>query len=411
MKVLLVASCSYPMSGTGTNIINKLLFDGKLVNNFDKTTILCGKENPNELDFENIDGIQVFRTFSYTVYPKELLKDLKKKNIMQYLQAVTEKVLFHIEERLFHNAFGDRFAVRAFYKKLKKIWADSFDLIISMSGRYYTSIATARFCKRKGIPFIFYQVDPCASNQYLSVKSLQRRIRIEKEIYQVADYVFTTDLIHKDVINYLPEQLCKKVIELEFPLISKPKVVRDGQKRGKKAVCVFSGSIYGGIRDPQYTLDLFRKLNDEGLVELHFSGVSSGDVDNAEFVCCHGALPLNQAMQLIADADFLINIGNSVTNQVPSKLFDYISMGKPIINICKNHTCPTIKYLDKYPCSINLFEDEDCFETQLNLLRDFILNHKEKEESFLSIKKLYFECTPEYCADIFMRVISSLELK
>ena len=56
--------------------------------------------------------------------------------------------------------------------------------------------------------------------------------------------------------------------------------------------------------------------------------------------------------------DVLINIGNSVLNQMPSKIFEYISSGKPIINVFKSPDCPTLKYLTRYPLALNLFEGE-----------------------------------------------------
>lgn len=408
MKVLFVTNCSYPSSGTGTNIINKLLFDGNLINKIDKLSVLCGKEDPDEKNFDEVNGIKIYRTSSYTLYPKRKMGELRGKNIIQYLFAVLEKAIFHMEDKLLNNAFGDRFAVKAFYSKLQEIDTSSYDVIISMSGRYYPSIATAKFCKRKKIPFIFYQVDPCGSNQYLPKKSIQRRKRIEEDIYQVANFVITTDLIHNDVSEYLSHQLCDKIVEMEFPLISKPNTCSSNKEKNK-AICVFSGSIYGGIRDPKYTLEMFRELNKEGIVEIHFAGMNPEELYDAEFVKCHGVLPINEAMRLNLSADFLINIGNSVTNQVPSKLFDYISTGKPIINVCKNRNCPTIKYMEKYPIGINLFEDIEDFNRQVDLLRKFIITNTGKKESFSNIKAIFQECTPEYCAEKLLFLINRLE--
>ena len=409
MKVLFVTNCSYPSSGTGTNIINKLLYDGNLFCKFDKIAVLCGKESPNEKNVDEINGIEVFRTSSYTLFPKKMMGELRKKNIFEYMHVIFEKALFHLEDKLLHNSFGDRFAVKAFYKKLREIDASSYDVIISMSGRYYPSIAVAKYCKRTKTPFIFYQVDPCGSSQYLPEKSLQRRRQIEEEIYQAADYVITTDLIHRDVTEYLSNQLCNKIVELEFPLISEQHLVIGNNKKNNKVICVFSGSIYGGIRDPKYTLDMFRELYKEGIVELHFAGMNAEELNNAEFVKCHGVLPLDEAVKLNASADFLINIGNSVTNQVPSKVFDYISTGKPIINVCKNRNCPTIKYMENYPFAINLYEDKNDFESQVDLLRTFIITNKGKTEQFSNIKEIFCECTPEYCADRLLFLINRLE--
>ena len=42
------------------------------------------------------------------------------------------------------------------------------------------------------------------------------------------------------------------------------------------------------------------------------------------------------AIQYMSEADFLLNIGNSISSMVPSKIFEYISTGKPIISIYSN---------------------------------------------------------------------------
>lgn len=407
MKVLIVLNCSYPHSGTGTNIIKKLLYEGGLIDIFDDIAFICGKENSKEKSFEILNGMQVFRVLSYSLYPKAMLKSLFKDNIFRFLHAILEKALFHIEDKVLNNSFEDRFAANAFFKKLKAIDASSYDLIISMSGRYYTSIAVAKYCRAYNVPFLFYQVDPCASNQYLPQKSLKRRMRIENDIYEAANYIVTTDLIHKDVVEYIPSELCMKIKELEFPLISERHIDSIDNKKEEKAVCVFTGSIYGGIRDPEYTLNLFRELAKKDLVELHFAGMEGAELKNAEFVICHGVLSIEDAMKLNAKADFLINIGNSVTNQVPSKIFDYISMGKPIVNICKNRNCPTIKYMEKYPVALNLYEEAADFDRQLELLKEFIIENKGNEVSFSKIKDIYYDCTPEYCANELMRLINN----
>ena len=40
-------------------------------------------------------------------------------------------------------------------------------------------------------------------------------------------------------------------------------------------------------------------------------------------------------IRIYQEADILVNIGNSIDNQMPSKIFEYISTGKPILNFYK----------------------------------------------------------------------------
>ena len=106
------------------------------------------------------------------------------------------------------------------------------------------------------------------------------------------------------------------------------------------------------------------------------------------------------------ESDILINIGNTIDNQVPSKIFDYISKRKPIINLYKISNCPSLKYLKKYPLALNLEESDKAFaenKEKINcFLKDLDSLHKISTEDILNI---YQDCTPSYCANRFKEII------
>ena len=61
------------------------------------------------------------------------------------------------------------------------------------------------------------------------------------------------------------------------------------------------------------------------------------------------------------EADVLINIGSSVDTMVPSKIFEYMATGKPIISFFRHDTEPSIHYLGHYPLTLLIKEDWDNF--------------------------------------------------
>lgn len=405
MRILFVLSGNYPCSSTGTNLLNKILFEGNLLNRFEEIAVLGGKDTYWDSDEEKYSGINVYKVYSWTVLPKEDLYKVLKENPCEFIRGMTEKVRFHFNKKFNKKNFIDKYASKAFYHALKKMNAQKYDAIVSISGRYYQTDAVATFCKETKTRFFFYQVDPCGSNESFSSESIKVRQKFEQFLYEIAEVVFTTDLIAEDVKEYLAEELRKKIIIMEFPLISQPIKHYIQRKKRQKVVCLFTGSIYGGIRNPDYTIKLFRPFIKSGDVEVHFVGVTKFELNDNEDIICHGILPLQDTRKIVDTADILINIGNSVLNQVPSKIFDYISTGKPIINICKSRNCPTLKYLNKYPYALNLFEEEELlFEQQKELLK-FVKHSFDKEVSFDVINELYQECTPKYCASIMGDII------
>ena len=100
----------------------------------------------------------------------------------------------------------------------------------------------------------------------------------------------------------------------------------------------------------------------------------------------------------IRRADFLINLGNTMTNQVPSKIFDYISTGIPIINICKSESCPTIPYMNRYRLAINIVESQDEAEKdrQADAIQYFIQSNLGLRNSSEFIVKEFYQNTPQY---------------
>ena len=54
-----------------------------------------------------------------------------------------------------------------------------------------------------------------------------------------------------------------------------------------------------------------------------------------EHVTIVGKVTKEKALQYLWQADVLVNIGNRVENMLPSKVLEYISTGKPVLNIAQ----------------------------------------------------------------------------
>ena len=86
--------------------------------------------------------------------------------------------------------------------------------------------------------------------------------------------------------------------------------------------------------------------------------------------------------------NIVINLGNTVINQIPSKIFELISSGKPIINFYFSKDDPSLKYFAKRPMCYS-FNLSDYSETDVDKLMEFIKENDSKTLSFeQSIKDL-----------------------
>ena len=101
----------------------------------------------------------------------------------------------------------------------------------------------------------------------------------------------------------------------------------------------------------------------------------------------------------------LINIGNLVKNQLGSKLIDYISTGKPIVNIYQIEMCPTLSVLEKYNLCISLCSGDLNGNSAKTKLHDFLSGIKGQIIPFDEIQKTYVEYTPEYVCNSILDIL------
>jgi len=131
---------------------------------------------------------------------------------------------------------------------------------------------------------------------------------------------------------------------------------------------VFLGTLYERFREPKFLLRLFADLLNTNLshkLELHFFGVLDGCRKHFEpyqsllgkKLFLHGIVSHRVAAQVMAEAGILVNLGNETPYQLPSKVVEYASTGKPILNIVKDKKDPSLEILNEFPAALSLFTD------------------------------------------------------
>lgn len=321
--------------------------------------------------------------------------------------SIFRKVIIFVKKvlnRFYKNKCLNKSTVRVTYKALKRI-ANDYQVIIPVVADLNTTYAGVKFADKNRKRCILYQLDPIAGNKiYADNKQIDK---IESRIFNLCDYVITTKLIKKTekFINN------DKVIGSEFPnLVDYTK----DTSSSSEIIIFYCGILDKDIRDCRYALELFKNLNLDN-VKLVIAGNGQEEVIehyksaynlNIEHL---GVLTAEECKNYRYKSNFLLNIGNAVTNMVPSKIFDYFGSGKPIINVYKNKDCPTLPYFDRYNLSINLFEDNAKLKEQSKELNKFITDNNGVRLQYTSVKKTFYECTPEYVSGLFMKLIEQYE--
>lgn len=261
------------------------------------------------------------------------------------------------------------------------------------------------------IPVLLYQLDP-----FYNVGDTTNEI-YRKHFVKLINYVswlFTTDLLYsKYQSDDLISQFKEKISVLKFPKLinndfsAKTNIHKpdDGNIR-----ILYGGTLYRHIRNHKILLNLKASLPQN--CEIVFCGNCDFPDDQKELkecgIICKGYCTQEALAEEVSKADFLINIGNTVKNQLGSKLIEYIATGKPIINITQIDDCPTVPVLQNYLNSITInIENIHNDDTKLQLDK-FIQNNIGKIDSWVDIKRNYYEYTPEYVSREIMMKIKSI---
>lgn len=409
LKILFVTTDEYPYFGTTSNLIKKLVFDGGLIeNNQIGVLSLCNNYSLKNFEIEN--GVKIYRTLSYGgIKGEKFWQELDNHNMFEKILPLTEKTLWWLyeksgsESRLFrpNNVFRLKQA-------LERIINGKYDVVVPISGNYDAVIAVllSNISAKK----VFWQVDPCSTNLTRLKREKKLSEKIEKSIIEKFDAVLTDEIYYNELINIYGQSISNKVHIFHMPLIDISNNIDNKRTKNDEGInCVFTGLIYLGIRDPGYTIKLFNELGKDGKIKLHLYGPERKDVpyECSDAIVFHGKVNMDEAKQIIQNADFLVNIGNKMSNQIPSKIYEYISTGLPIINIYKNSNCPSLNLLDKYSNCLNISENDLDFEKQIFISKEFIASNFGIKENLDKVKKEYVEYTPLYATSRFIQIISN----
>lgn len=232
------------------------------------------------------------------------------------------------------------------------------------------------------ILYIPYLLDSFYGGQTPRLMSEDRKrrkaLRWEKKLFARADGIVMMKSARgcyaQDGIT--PEYL-RKTEFLDIPMLcAKEKKEQTSPEEKKETVFLFAGSMPRNIRDPQHLLQVFSRT-DAPHWRLHMIGF--GDFDSTiddmakkdPRIRRLGRVSHDEAMEAMEHADYLVNIGNTLSYMVPSKIFEYMAMDKPIISTYKISDDPCLPYLSLYPKAIALDERES-LDVNARKLMEFV---------------------------------------
>ncbi len=254
---------------------------------------------------------------------------------------------------------------------------------------------------------VHFQLDPFSLHVGHRNSDYDKNLKSESVFMQSMDAILTTKLLYNQYKNHDEfKNMQDKIHPMDFPAFRKREIsdVNPAYEFDDNYInLLFCGTLYSKYRSPTFLLDTLKGiLLQNSNVRLYFLGTvhveeaSITDERIKKQVFFHAAVSSMVADKTMENADVLINIGNNIHNMIPSKIFDYFSVCKPILNVENLENCPAREYFLKYPLEFTINEK---IGFDKNKLEQFILNSKNKKLEYSEVEKTFISATPSYVAN------------
>ena len=246
--------------------------------------------------------------------------------------------------------------------------------------------------------------------------TFSKRLKEENNWFGLADKVFVMKEMYEVLMTSELAKWPHKMSQIEIPNLTGTDVSSLQQvfsEDNQTINVVYAGMFYKDIRNPKFLINLFSEVCSRNKqVRLHILGFGCEDqlaaakTKMGDNLVLHGKKDRIYTQNAIYSADILINVSNNIPTQVPSKIFEYIGHGKPIVNLYSIDGDACEKILSDYPLCLSVRENEIMINQVAETVTDFILENKDTYIDFENIKEKYSRYMPETFANEMMKVLS-----
>ena len=325
-------------------------------------------------------------------------------------------LMFGVLAYRYSSLYNPAKRAQLFGKRVKDfVLKEKIDLVCAVYMPFGEAMYTAK--ELDGIaPVCLYQTDPWGLHRLPEfAKDAEAHIQQELDLFEKSEHIITTHALHK---LYAEDEkysvYTDRMTALNFPNI-KPASKTCAQSvfsfDSNYTNLLFCGLLEDEYRSPEMFLTTIEQLVAEGeKIRIHFLGTSTSKVLQSfcarypQNIIHHQAVSFDRAFATMQSADFLLNLSNTLDNMVPSKIFDYFSLGKPVVNVQKIQNCPSREYFDRYPLSFT-FED---FAPDKEALKEFLSHNKGKTTDYETVKELFKDATIEYVAQKVENILADV---
>lgn len=351
------------------------------------------------------NGKQVYPAADgYTLFQHRL----EKRKVSRLVQNFA-KVPVHIQHCFTHPNLLFSYVVAA-EKQLDALNNERpIDVIFSVGAPMAAHGAARNFRKKHpDIRWVTYTVDSYAA-QNKGSRRYAGALAFESAVLGASDRV----LLSEEILENSPalyEDFAEKCRPLPYLMPSIPAAPGNAEYFDPQKIhLVYAGRFYKQIRNPEYLLQLALEMDETCVLHLYCQSDCDGMIDdyvrrsNGK-IQRHAPVSAEQIQQIYAAADVLVSVGNSTPEFKPSKTFEYIASGKPILNICYGGLQDAV--LAEHPLALQL-ERTVSLPEAAGVLRCFIAKNRGKTFSKDQMDNIYYKHSRENILSILQAAVST----
>ncbi len=306
--------------------------------------------------------------------------------------------------------------VAAKYVKALKSIEEPIDVIVSASMPFESVLAAVKYKKThnskvKVIPYLFDQfVESDTLHRFNLNKKLKRKghLSLEKKLLQDADFILSMHSLSTHFKNNQPE--INNIRYIEHPLVlnyGSPACVNNNEIK-----ISYIGGLYKNYVTPEYLLELFTKTDiSEAVLHFYIIGNCNEIVDSYSHnmpgkILNHGSVDKQTANNEVSKSNILISIAEAKGIQMSSKIFEYMSYGKPIVHFYSADNDVNLKILNKYPLALCLKQDYERITENARNFDKFCRENYASYIPFAEVEGLFKDASPKYTAELIVQMVT-----
>lgn len=380
------------------NAVCAMAIEEELKKRGHEVTYIVTRHNINQKRTELINGNRVYFIPKVINDVHATFKELED----NFYTSSLEKLSFHFVKNLVKFLFKllafvqrsttrDR-AIEIYKANFEHVMVDLLetirpDAVLTFSVPFSSHLYTYDSIKKSHFKPLWnsFLLDPYSKLSSLKVN--QKRIFKDRErlIFQNSDKCFLLNTLESDYSIQEYSDFSSKIAFFKLPFLRIPLKIQKSQNDGiiskeNNIEITFAGTLYDELRQITFLLDFIKKSTTTN-IRFHFIGkfylknlrkLEELAQSFPTQIFIYGFKSRDFVLASLKKSDILINIGNNNANQIPSKILEYIGLEKPILSFIRDKNDAALEYLNKYPYSYIIDEnDETSLDNIVQKIKNF----------------------------------------